>query len=352
MNNNDSEHRCFEFSGAGGEYFRIWIVNLVLTLLTLGIYSAWAKVRRLQYFYRNTSLLGHGFDYHGSPIAILKGRLIGIGLFVVYNVAAGLNSVLGVFAFVLLLGILPWLIQRSMAFRLHNSSYRGLRFRFDGTVGNAYKIFLGWALLAYITLGISFPVLHHRIKAYQHGNSTFGTASFSFDARVKAFFMIYLKASGMMLIPMIVFGMFISSVVPTRGEGGPGGDPARVGSIMTTIFGAVVLLYLVLFLIVWPWFSGRMQNLVWNHTGLAQHRFASNVRARDLLMIWVINFIGIVLTLGLFKPFADIRIARYRLTHTGISAAGDLDEFIANEAQAVSATGEETADLFDVDISF
>ena len=44
------------FGGNGAEYFRIWIVNVALTLATLGIYSAWAKVRREQYFHRHTSL--------------------------------------------------------------------------------------------------------------------------------------------------------------------------------------------------------------------------------------------------------------------------------------------------------
>lgn len=55
------------FTGSGGEYFHIWIVNLLLTILTLGVYSAWAKVRRLQYFCRNTRLAGASFDYHGNP---------------------------------------------------------------------------------------------------------------------------------------------------------------------------------------------------------------------------------------------------------------------------------------------
>ena len=67
------------FTGTGGEYFKIWIVNLALTIVTLGVYSAWAKVRRLQYFYRHTRLAGAGFDYHGDPIAILKGRIIARG---------------------------------------------------------------------------------------------------------------------------------------------------------------------------------------------------------------------------------------------------------------------------------
>jgi len=41
---------ALRFTGRGTEYFGIWIVNLLLTIITLGIYSAGAKVRRLQYF--------------------------------------------------------------------------------------------------------------------------------------------------------------------------------------------------------------------------------------------------------------------------------------------------------------
>ncbi|MGB0697285.1 MAG: DUF898 family protein [Rhodospirillaceae bacterium] len=67
------------FTGTGEEYFRIWIVNTLLTLATLGIYSAWAKVRRLRYFYGNTYIERFGFDYHARPIDILKGRLIVVG---------------------------------------------------------------------------------------------------------------------------------------------------------------------------------------------------------------------------------------------------------------------------------
>ncbi|MFB1034562.1 MAG: DUF898 family protein, partial [Sinobacterium sp.] len=34
-----------KFLGKTGEFFSIWIVNLLLTIVTLGIYSAWATVR-------------------------------------------------------------------------------------------------------------------------------------------------------------------------------------------------------------------------------------------------------------------------------------------------------------------
>ena len=58
-----------QFTGRAGEYFGIWFVNLLLSIVTLGIYSAWAKVRTERYFYGNTSLAGANFEYLASPIA-------------------------------------------------------------------------------------------------------------------------------------------------------------------------------------------------------------------------------------------------------------------------------------------
>ena len=57
-------HRfTFAFTGRADEYFGIWIVNALLKVLTAGIYSAWAKVRKRRYFFGNTLLDGAPFDY-------------------------------------------------------------------------------------------------------------------------------------------------------------------------------------------------------------------------------------------------------------------------------------------------
>jgi uncharacterized membrane protein YjgN (DUF898 family) len=353
-----SVNQPFEFSGKGGEYFRIWIVNLALTIITLGIYSAWAKVRRLQYFHRNTTLLGNSFDYHGSPIAILKGRLIGLGLLAGYNLAFAFNMALGMSVFFLLIAALPWLVQRSVCFKLHNSSYRGLRFRFNGTVGGAYGVLLGWPLLNLPALGLLTPLVQQRLKAYLHGNSAFGVTSFNFSAGAGEFYRLFLKLLGMIVIPLIVFVTASAMLNVFGGMGsmpdvaGARKDPAQMQKIIMPMIIATMMFYLTLFLVIGPWFAARMQNLVWNRTALAQHTFTSRVRARDLLLLYVTNFIAIVLTLGLFKPFADIRLAKYRLTHMALQTQGNMDEFFAHEQQAVTALGEETAHLFDVDISF
>ena len=88
-----SQAISFQFLGSGREYFKIWIVNMFLTILTLGVYSAWAKVRKNKYFYGNTRLGDASFDYLADPMAILRGRLIAFGLFSVYSVITNLVPV-------------------------------------------------------------------------------------------------------------------------------------------------------------------------------------------------------------------------------------------------------------------
>jgi uncharacterized membrane protein YjgN (DUF898 family) len=116
------------FTGSGSEYFRIWIVNLLLSILTLGIYSAWAKVRRLKYFYGNTLVADSPLDYHGTPLAILKGRIVAVVLFAAWSGVQrfGSEALVGL-VFICGMVILPWLLVRSLRFQFINTSYRGVR---------------------------------------------------------------------------------------------------------------------------------------------------------------------------------------------------------------------------------
>src|SRR5207249_9838516 len=77
----DPELLRFTFTGHAGEYFRIWIVSLCLSIATLGVYSAWGKVRKKRYLYAHTKLDGSSFDYRASPLAILRGRILALLLF-------------------------------------------------------------------------------------------------------------------------------------------------------------------------------------------------------------------------------------------------------------------------------
>ena len=153
--------------------FRIWIVNVFLTIITLGIYSAWAKVRREQYFHRNLMLDGSGFDYHGKPVAILKGRIVALLLVGALSAAQHFSPLAYGVAILCLLPLVPWLAVKAFRFRAYNTSYRGLRFSFHGTYGQAFKVFVGYGLLAMVTFWLAFPVFYRQLRKFILDNTRF-----------------------------------------------------------------------------------------------------------------------------------------------------------------------------------
>lgn len=335
------------FTGTGREYFGIWIVNLVLSILTLGIYSAWAKVRRLQYFYRNTALTGASFDYHGRPVVILKGRIIALVLLVAYNFAGYLDPRLAVIVFAVLAVMLPWLLLRSLRFKLHNSSHRGLRFSFRGSLGEAYVVFLLLPLATAVSLYLLGPLWHQQLKRYQHNHSWYGGTAFGFDAPIRSFYRIWMTAGGMMVAGIVTIALLAVTAVPHMIETSPAAWPAYL-IVLGIIIGTAALLFI---LFVRPYVTARIQNLVWNNTVLGPHRFASRVSARRLFFITITNLIGIALTLGLYRPFAVVRLLKYRVESISFIASGDAEDFIAGPDQDVGAAGEEAAEMFDFDIA-
>ncbi len=328
MDTQQQQEHVFKFTGDGWEYFGIWIVNLLLTIATLGIYSAWAKVRRLQYFYRNTQLADAGFDYHGTPIAILKGRLIAGALFLLYY-AAGQANPFAALAIMLLIGLaMPWLIVRSLRFKLYNSSYRGLRFAFAGGNKDAYTTFLLFPVLTMATFNLLAPLTHQRIKQYQHRNSRFGATSFDFDASAGSFYGIYLKSAGIMIALVAVLA--------------PG--PAFLPELVPPFF-------MVTGLLVMAYWTASLFNLIWNSTTLGEHRFVSRMKVSGYMWLGFTNLLGILFTLGLFIPFAEVRMLRYKLENMKLLAQGNLEDFVAGQEQQAGAAGQEIAEMFDLDIS-
>ncbi|MDR0702882.1 MAG: DUF898 domain-containing protein [Azoarcus sp.] len=374
------EHR-FQFTGAGGEYFRIWIVNLLFSILTFGIYSAWAKVRREQYFHRNTLLDGSGFDYHGDPKAILKGRIIAVALLLILGLIDKWAHDFYYLVVTAASPLIPWLIIRSLIFRSRNTSFRGLHFDFHGTYKELCKAYLVpfilfialiWAmahaaeqsaletvlhgapqsatsgLLALSVLGLFLlmPVLLYRLKVFQFKNLAFGASRFESGFKLKSFYSIFLRAT--VLIPLALSLVFIA--LPLVAVNLTLGHTPRSTAIILLPF--IALLYISLLIVLPPWFTARMANLIWNNTSIDKHGFKSDLAFRGLAWINASNLLLMLLTLGLYWPWAAVRMARYRIEHTAVLAAGDLDSFIAGAARERSAIGEEVADAFDFDIAF
>lgn len=337
------------FTGTGSEYFRIWIVNLLLSIITLGIYSAWAKVRKTRYFYDNTKLAGTSFDYHGSPFAILRGRIVAVLFFAAYNVAFMISDIVGFLAMILLGGLFPWLIWKSLQFKLYNSSYRSIRFGFRGSIGRVYSVYLLLPILTVFSLYLLAPFTHQRMKKFQHEESRYGGTHFSFHGSVGGFYKTYLIGLAVALLGIVViglgFGGTLMGIFMNAGEGGAAGK-AAAGTVML----AMLALYAWIFLL-FPVFLTLIQNLVWNNTALANHQFRSEMKAGRMMFIAVTNLLGIIVTLGLFTPFAQVRAMKYRIESMSMIPDGSLDEFVATVQENATATGEGMADLLDFDLS-
>jgi uncharacterized membrane protein YjgN (DUF898 family) len=324
------------FHASGSEYFRIWIVNLLLTIATLGIYSAWAKVRRNQYMYSCTELAGASFEYHGKPIPILKGRIVALVLFGGYNLAFQFSLAAGFFMMALLAVVMPLLVWNSLKFRLFYTSYRGIRFGFDGSPKAAYFHFLLLPIVYVVSLMLALPFVHQRIKRFQHTESRYGAHHFSFDASVGSFYKRYAVVVGLGLAGGVACGL--------------------LGALLTAVIGrlgvpvAIFVGYVFMFLLV-PVFLNMIQNLIWNHTGLGPHRFSSEMKWTSVAWISLTNIVAIVCTLGLFTPFAVVRWQRYHLESISLLPDGSLDDFMAGAGDGVSATGVGATDMMDFDLS-
>lgn len=336
----------FQFHATGGDYFGIWIVNLLLTVLTLGIYSAWAKVRRNQYFYSSTELAGSSFEYHGNAVAILKGRVLAVLIFAAYSYAIQTKPVIGI-AVVLAMSLAsPWFLWKGLQFKLHNASYRGIRFGFDGDLRGAYQSYLLRPLWNAVTFGMATPFIHQRMKVYQHNGSRYGTTRFQFDASVGSFYRLYapmalVAAAGLGLAACMIY----SGPAPNAAELAPGENAhmMETGAMFMSAYLWLPLVYVL--------FMNMLQNLIWNHTRLGQHQFRSEMKWGRTVFIMLSNFVAIVFTLGLYTPFARVRAMRYRIESTSLMVQGSLDAFVGANGESVSALGEGMTEVMDFDLS-
>ena len=331
---------AFEFTGDTIEYFRIWIVNVFLTLITLGIYSAWAKVRTKRYFYANTSVDGSSFEYLAQPGNILRGRLVVAGAVIIWTIIAyTILDYAVLLLFLLFLLAWPWLTVTALRFNARNSAYRNIRFGFQGTTGQAVGTYFKGYLVVALTLGIGyyyFAWLRHRFRI---NNSRFGTSAFSFQlAKPVGYFGAYF-AAGFFGSLVSIGATLISS--PLMATVSPDSITAAVLQVLPAIvFGLFYYAYL----------KVRLTNILFNKSRLAGHSFWSTLQVLPLFAIYLTNLLAIVLSVGFLIPWAMIRTACYRADNLKLLASGDLTEFIGSQEEKISAIGEEAGDFLDLDL--
>jgi len=330
-----------EFTASAGEYFRIWIVNLFFTLITLGIYSAWAKVRKRRYFYGSTRVDGATFDYFASPKAVLKGRIVAVMVLVAYALLGELFPTSRYVFWGLTVVMLPWLAVRALEFNARNSGWRGLRFDFVAGTAKAARAYAAMVGLLVVTLGLAMPWFTARMKSFIVANHALGRTPFACQLRGWDFFKIYLLAG---LIVMAIAlpgalgaGMLLAFVTL----------PEEYGAALFIL--PAVPIYAG-YIVGYAYAEARTANLVWNNTSAPGVRFASSLSAIKLAKLYLGNVLAVLFTVGLLIPWAVIRTRRYRLSCIAIVVEEETVHQASGRLPRVGATGQEMGDLFNVDL--
>ena len=398
----EQDRASLEFKGSGSEYFKIWIFNLFLSILTLGIYSAWAKVRRKRYLYGNTSVKGASFEYHASPLTILKGRLIAVALLIVYSVLSELYPLLGFFLLILLLAFIPWIVWRSLRFNARMTSLRNVHFSFKGRLGKSYLYYLvipfifpllistlfsfGYSVLVHeypienfynyfsdliylsdyysteiliLTVGsvsiylLMIPYVQKIKMSYYMNNSYFGQGKFSSNIAASKFYLIdiltFLVTAAVFLFPIMIF-LLIYGFNALFGYGYGVELFDNVNSIVPVFLMIVAYVFMLsaVFLST-AFFTAKLRNYVYSNTQLNDNiSVNSSLSTWSLYWLYLSNFFLTIFTIGLAYPLTVIRKTRYMAETVSVNNVEAFSQFVSQQEQQHSALGEELGEAFDV----
>jgi uncharacterized membrane protein YjgN (DUF898 family) len=330
------------FHGNGGGLFKIMLINWILTILTLGIYSFWGKTKVRRYLCEHSSFVGDRFYYHGTGGELFKGALIFGGIFGLFNLGIysigqfwGMEAQIAAQAvmplFIVLL--LPVIMVGAFRYRLSRTAWRGIRFSFRGKRKSALWLYVKGYLLILLTAGFYMPFFTANAQRFWIRGSYFGSQPFKYDGEGKDIVQAYL---------LVVLAYLLMVGVPTL-------IPVLLPEIGEEVVGMVMMAMYIPLVIAFLWYTVYIARYHWSKTEFAGGRFNYDATAWQWFLLNFTNFLIIVCTLGFGIPWATIRSRQFLADHLTVVGNMQLSQ-VVQEAQKSSALGEGAADGFDMDI--
>lgn len=314
---NPTNEYYLSFFGEGSRYVGIVIVNVVLTILTLGLYYPWAKAKIRQYLWNETELDNSRFVFHGTGKEMFRGFIIAYGmvfmlwLFMMLGARFGLAALSMSIFYIGLLILVPFALYGGWRYRVSRTSWRGIFMSFDGEFRPFLKLYFKDLFLTVITFGIYFAWMRCHIQKYLFSHTKLGHLRLDF-----------------------------------HGEGGELFGINIVGYI---------LMYPTLFLYVPAWLRQRF-NFTINNTSLSdgdyRQKFESNLSAGETYKILITNFLLLIVTLGLAFPWTMMRSMRMYFNSIDLPEIFDLDNLVQEADPYTDATGDDLMDIFDIGLEF
>ena len=369
------------YDGRMRSLYAIVIGNILLTILTLGLFRFWAKTRLRRFLWSHATLDGDRLEYAGTGSELLRGFLI-----ILFPILIPLFFLLGVAGLALesiapgwslaFEAIRPWLIlflfalalYRARYYRLTRTRWRGIRgWQGGSAVGYALGLSLGYFATAF-TAGLALPWLRVWLFRYKMNNTWLGDRRFSFTGSSGSVYPHFFAAWAMVfLIPIVVFVViaaaatfgtvidtlqtksFLSMVSAAEDFDFDIGDlenldlPGWAGTTIASVLGVVFLAGL----FAWQFYRAAEMRLFARASRLEPLSFRLDLSGFALFWFSLANLLIILFTFGLGIPWVMHRSARFyaRRFHT----VGDLDgAAVGQNVFTGPDTGEGLADAFDV----
>jgi uncharacterized membrane protein YjgN (DUF898 family) len=316
MEQHYSQSRQVTFHGEGAKLFGIYIINILLTLFTFGLYYPWAKATLLKYLYEESEFEGSRFTFHGTGREMFVGFIKAFAVFlIIYGILIGailsrnsLVMALGILIFyVALLLLIPVAIHGSMRYRMSRSSWRGIHFGYRGNLKEFVTMFVIGSLLTLVTFGIYFFWFIIDIRKYIFKHLRFGSLGFSYTGEGAAFFWLNVKGYFLSLITLGIYSF---------------------------------------------WYAKDLFAYYVDHIRLHQDGstvvFRSTATAGGYFKLIIVNFFIIILTAGLGTPWAIVRAFNFVFSNILIEGALDVNAIQQTEEDYKDATGEDLADMIDI----
>ncbi len=319
LTDSPSSSMKLQYSGETLRFAGIVALNLLLQIVTLGIFRFWARTRERRYIWSNVNLADEPLEYTGTGmelfigfliVTLIIGPLIGGFVFAI-NLAS--NPILVAILTVVYLLVIYFLVHvaayRARRYRLTRTLWRGIR----GTLAGSSVLYalrgLGYSLLSVVTLGLAVPIQRIGLTRIEIENMYFGDRAFSFDGSARGLFKYWLVPWVGLIALAAAYFSFLSLTQGLNPEGFDRTDPAQVeqaaqfGQNILAAMGYLALAAMVYGLML-VWYRVREFRYLSGSVSYEGLRFGSSLGLGRVIWIYVsfvlvAMLVGAVLTVGL-----------------------------------------------------
>ncbi|MDP2333589.1 MAG: DUF898 family protein [Reyranella sp.] len=324
------------YDGTLGELYAIYLRHLVLMLVTLGWSRFWGRTRIRRYVWNHLAILGDRFEYRGRGRELLIGFLFALVLIAAW---AGLMYLAWIYVFhekpfatfgmfdlfslsVLLIGFPLAYVGHyaGLRYKLSRTRWRGIR---CGMAGSAWRYGVVATFLHFanaMTGLLLTPVVSVNLARPRIANTRLGTLPFAFAGNAGDIYGRYLGYYFLNIIAWVIAAVAVFMAVGGTLESlGVTSDDflalftrptlRTVVLVLALAFGAYILFGL-LILPLRCWWQAYLLRYLVTHSRAGNVLFATAITTRQMWGFLVLNYLIVLLTLGIGWPWVMHRTVK------------------------------------------